>query len=154
MADSSSRRNSALWAGCALTPLAVLSNGLYFLRPPAQAAIPWLSLGLSVVALLFLIIGLRQAYASPPVYRGKVAGSIFATISILLLAVTVFGFFKARNLPSAGNAPLIGQKVPDFTLPDTNNNPVTLAQLLSGAEPVPSPTRPKAVLLVFYRGYW
>ena len=154
MSDSSNRRNSALWAGCVLTLVAVLSNGLYFLRPPAQAAIPWLNLGLAGAALLFLIIGLRRAHASPPVYRGKVAGSIFATISILLLAVTVFGFFKARSLPSAGDAPLVGQKVPDFTLPDTNNNRVTLAQLLSGAEPASSPAHPKAVLLIFYRGYW
>jgi hypothetical protein len=153
MPDASNRRNTALWAGCLLTLVAVLSNGLYFLSPPAQAAIPWLNLGLAVVALVFLIIGLRRAYASPPAYRGKVSGSIFAIISILLLAGSIFGFFAARKLPSAGEAPLVGQKVPDFTLPDTNKRPVALAQLLTGAAPV-SATRPKAVLLIFYRGYW
>jgi hypothetical protein len=154
MPEASNRRNTVLWAGCLLTIVAVLTNGLYFLRPPAQAAIPWLNLGSAVVALLFLLVGLRRAYTSPPVYRGKVSGTIFAIMSMLLLAGSIFGFFVARKLPSAGDAPRIGQKVPDFTLPDTNNQPVALAQLLAGARTDSAASRPKAVLLIFYRGYW
>jgi hypothetical protein len=70
----------------------------------------------------------------------------------------------------------VGQKVPDFTLADSNGNKVSLGQLLGKADSsisasatpasannstgqaIPagmSPaTPPKAVLLVFYRGYW
>ena len=45
----------------------------------------------------------------------------------------------------------VGQKAPDFTLTDSNDKPVTLAQLLT--EPINNQP-PKAVLLIFYRGYW
>jgi peroxiredoxin len=38
-----------------------------------------------------------------------------------------------RQLPESGAAPQVGEKAPDFTLTDSNNKPVTLAQLL--AEP-------------------
>ena len=154
MPDASQRRNSALWAGCLLALIAVLSNGLYFLRPPAQAAIPWLNLLSAIVALIFLLIGLRRAYSSARLYRGKLSGSICASISILLLAGSIFGFFAARRLPSPEEAPRLGQQVPDFTLPDTNHKPVALAHLLAAAEPVSSATRPRTVLLIFYRGYW
>jgi len=54
---------------------------------------------------------------------------------------------------SFAETPIVGQKAPDFTLQDTSGHPVTLAQLLSS--PVPgSAEPPKAVLLIFYRGYW
>ena len=39
----------------------------------------------------------------------------------------------------------------DFTLPDSTDQPVSLAQLFSAA---PGTAQPKALLLVFYRGYW
>jgi hypothetical protein len=66
----------------------------------------------------------------------------------------------------------VGQKVPGFTLADTNGNKVSLDQLLGKGEAATktvslvappanqSPTAmstampTKAVLLVFYRGYW
>jgi len=55
----------------------------------------------------------------------------------------------------------VGQKVPDFTLADTNGNNVSLDLLLDKPNvPVVEPpdvgpaTPTKAVLLVFYRGYW
>jgi peroxiredoxin len=42
-------------------------------------------------------------------------------------------------------APRVGQKAPEFTLPDQNEKPVALADLLS---------RSRAVVLIFYRGFW
>jgi peroxiredoxin len=54
-------------------------------------------------------------------------------------------------LPASTAAPQVGQKAPQFTLIDSNDRPVTLAQLLT--EPINNQP-PKAVLLIFYRGYW
>jgi hypothetical protein len=85
------------------------------------------------------------------VYRGKIAGWIFTVLSVLLLGFTVFVFFASRALPASAASPQIGQKAPEFTLADTNGQTVSLAQLLAGPNPA---ARPKAVLLVFYRGYW
>ena len=79
------------------------------------------------------------------------------------LAQGVLGWTEATG------APQVGQKVPDFTLADTNGNKVSLGQLLGKGDSPASPsnvtgqaspvgtstgTPPKAVLLVFYRGYW
>ncbi len=49
-------------------------------------------------------------------------------------------------------SPRVGQKAPTFTLVDSDGETVSLAQLLSGTGQRSDP--PKAVLLIFYRGYW
>ena len=47
----------------------------------------------------------------------------------------------------------VGQQAPEFELADINNQPASLAKLLS--TPLPGTgAPPKGVLLVFYRGYW
>jgi hypothetical protein len=145
------RRNSALWLGLVLTILAVLSQGLFFFKVPGQNALPWLSLALGAVAVIIVAVGVKRAFAEPDRYRGKVAGSIITVVSVFLFAITVFGFVSARKLPAASGAPQVGQKAPDFTLLDTNGKPTSLAQLLSTSA---ANSHPKAVLLVFYRGYW
>jgi hypothetical protein len=145
------RRNSALWLGLILAIVSLLSQGLFFLKVPGQNAIPWLSLALAAVAVILVLVGVKRAFFQPQLYRGKVAGSIITVISVLLFAVTVFGFVTARKLPGTEGVPQVGQKAPDFTLADSNGMEISLAQLLS--TPVGN-AKPKAVLLVFYRGYW
>ncbi|MBM3776072.1 MAG: redoxin domain-containing protein [Acidobacteria bacterium] len=54
-------------------------------------------------------------------------------------------FYHARDIPSGGAALRVGQQAPDFTLAGVDGNPVTLSQLRQGQ---------RAVLLIFYRGYW
>ena len=69
-----------------------------------------------------------------------------------LLGLFIFVvFIESRNLPPAHGAPQVGQKAPEFTLNDSDNKPVTLAELTS--TPI-NGKAPKGVLLVFYRGYW
>ena len=48
----------------------------------------------------------------------------------------------------------VGDKAPDFTLPDQNGKPVTLAELLASPSAGTAGARANGVLLIFYRGYW
>ena len=144
------RRNSALWLGLLLIVLAIFSNTLYFFHLPART-LPWFNLTLPILALLFLLVGVLRAFRQPQVYRGRVWGTILAVLSLLICVGSVLFFMVARSVPRSAGAPQIGQRVPDFTLPDSTGQPVSLAQLFSAA---PGAAPPKAVLLVFYRGYW
>ncbi|HEV1995092.1 MAG TPA: hypothetical protein VGR03_12240 [Candidatus Acidoferrum sp.] len=82
------------------------------------------------------------------------------------------------QLPPSKGAPKVGEKMPDFTLPDTNNKPVKLSALLApaaeekpgagekpaagekpgaGEKPATEEKKDQAgswVVLIFYRGYW
>jgi hypothetical protein len=74
------------------------------------------------------------------------------SIPFLLLAVACFvqpGCAQSR-IAESPKAPLVGERAPEFTLPDTDGKPVSLADLL---KPAVEGDRP-LVLLVFYRGYW
>ena len=152
MADGNQKRsNHALGWGLLLAVLGLLSNGLYFLGFPA-APIAWISLLLPAIGFCFVLIGLLRAFVRSSVYRGKVSGAIAAILSGLILAGSLAFFVVARRLPGPSAAtPQLGQRVPDFTLPDSEGHAVALSQLLaSSAGSAP----PMAVLLVFYRGYW
>ena len=145
------KRNRALWLGLLIVVLGVLSNGLYFLGVPAPP-IPWISLLLPVVGVVLVGMGVWRAFALPAVYRGKIAGSLVAVLCTLGLAASVTVFVLSRRLPApSAGTPQVGQRVPDFTLPDSEGHTVSLAGLLSGPA---GGAPPKAVLLVFYRGYW
>ena len=144
------RRNSALWLGLMLILLAVFSNTLYFFHLPART-LPWFNLVLPILALLLLLVGVVRAFRQPQLYRGKVWGTILTVLSLLICVGSVLFFRVARSVPRSAGAPQIGQRVPDFTLPDSTGQPVSLSQLFSAA---PGAAPPKAVLLVFYRGYW
>ena len=132
--------------------IALLSNILFFLRLPGQIMFPWLNLLLFVVPVVLLGIGLRRAITQPEIYRGKAGGWILTVLSVLLLAFAIFAFYKSRDIPDASTAPKVGAKAPDFVLPDTSGKVLGLHDLLS--MPMENGAPPKAVLLVFYRGYW
>ena len=142
--------NSALWLGLVITVLGILSNLLYFSKVPA-AALPWLNLTLPAIGLIFLLIGVVRAFGQSQIYRGKIWGSIAAVLAVLFLAASAWLFVLVRSVPHSAGAPQVGQRVPDFTLSDSHGQPVALAQLFAASPGMPEP---KAVLLVFYRGYW
>jgi hypothetical protein len=152
MPDTATRKRTlAPWMGLLLTLLGVLSNWLPFIGFPA-APVPWISLLLSLIGFVVVLLGLWRAFGQSTVYKGKLSGSIAAAFSLLFLAGAIGFFWDARHIPAQpAAAPQIGQRVPDFTLPDSAGHSVSLRQLFSdaaGKEP------PKALLLVFYRGYW
>jgi 4-amino-4-deoxy-L-arabinose transferase-like glycosyltransferase len=151
MADvPQTRRSSLLWLGCLLALAALLSNAIFFISPPGQKALPWVSLFLAIAALILLAIGMKRIFADARRYRAKVLGSVLALVSLGLAGVAIFAFVHSRALPTSTGAPRVGQEVPEFTLLDTNGRSVSLAQLLA---PAAGP-KPRGVLLVFYRGYW
>jgi hypothetical protein len=161
MPDGTQRHsNVATWWGLLFAMVALGCNAAFFVGVPFQAAITWLSLLFAAVALIFLVIGLKRVFRQPEVYRGKVLTVVLTVIALLPAGLSALGFIGARKLPGVTEAPQVGQKVPDFTLADTSGTPVSLDQLLadtSSASPrAPSSgaQAPKAVLLIFYRGYW
>lgn len=152
MADTTERKHTfAPWLGLFLTVLGAFSNGLPFIGFPA-APVPWMSLLLSLTGIVVVLIGLWRIFGRSAVYKGKISGSIAAAFSVLFLAGSITFFWDARHIPTQSvNAPQVGQRVPDFTLPDSTGRSVSLTQLFSGEAGSPPP---KALLLVFYRGYW
>ena len=147
---TSARRNSAIWLGLLVILLAIFSNTLYFFHLPARA-LPWLNVALPILAFVVLMVGVVRAFRQPHLYRAKIWGTILTVLSLLICVASVLFFMVARSVPGSAGAPQIGQRVPDFTLPDSNGQPVSLSQLFSAT---PGAAPPKAVLLVFYRGYW
>jgi hypothetical protein len=150
--DTTARKRTLIpWLGLLLTVLGLLSNGLPFIGFPATP-VPWISFLLSLTGFIVVLIGLWRAFGEATVYRGKIFGSVAAVLSLLFLAGSISFFWSARHIPAeTAAAPQVGQKAPDFTLPDSTGHSVSLMQLFStsaGKEP------PKALLLVFYRGYW
>ena len=159
MPDATERRtNTAPWWGLLFAIATIACNLAFFASPPLQGALPWLSLVFGIVALTFLAIGLKRAFAQPQVYRGKALSLVITLIALFPVGLSGFIFFSARRLPGSTQAPQVGQQVPEFTLQDTSGKSVSLDQLLasssSGSLPAFQNRAPKAVLLIFYRGYW
>jgi hypothetical protein len=148
------RLNWPLWVGFVLTIAAFLSYFFVFVLFPITRDFPWANLLIFVVALVLLFTGVRRGFARdrPHPTRSKIVASIVATLSVVILGLFVFTIFVVgRWLPASKGAPQMGQRAPDFSLPDTNGNQVSLIDLLT--TPV-NGSAPRGVLLVFYRGYW
>ena len=165
------QRNWAPWIALLLALAALLSNAGFFLGMPGQRAIPWLSVALAIAALACAAVGIMRAFRQSQVYSGKISSSILGVVSLLICGLVAIAAVTSRALPSSAAAPQVGQKVPDFTLADTNGNKISLGELLGKTDTTTSAsannssgqttpvglstaTPPKAVLLVFYRGYW
>ena len=146
------RLNWKIWAGFVLSLVAALSYPFLFVRWAITREFPWANLLLFAIALVLLFLGLRRAFKPDKRIVSKLFSSFAAAFGVLLLAGLLFMIFVMGSwLPASTGAPQVGQKAHDFTLTDSNDRPVTLAQLLS--EPVNN-NPPKGVLLLFYRGYW
>ena len=144
--------NWPIWLGLLLSFFAFFSYPLFFVNWASTRDLPWANLILFAIADIFIVIGLRRAFAPGRRVISKIVGAIVAMLSGLVLVGFVFvAFIASRQLPASANAPQVGQKAPEFALPDSNNKTVSLAEVLS--QPI-SGQKPKGVLLIFYRGYW
>jgi hypothetical protein len=142
------RWNWPIWVGLVVVVTGLFSYG-FFVRFPTTRDFPWANFLLFGIGAALLLVGLFRAFGRPQLYRGKIFGSIFAAIAVLVVAFFSYAiFYVVRQVPASTGAPRVGQKAPDFLLLDQNGNPVGLGDLLSG------PEGHKAVALIFYRGFW
>ncbi len=140
------RWNGLVWSGFAVTLLAALSYVPVFARFPITRDLPWANLLLFVAGLLMLGAGVKRAFGQPERYRGKISGTVMGVLAFFLFVFFCWGVFVfTRNLPPASTALHAGQQAPYFTLTDAGGKPVELKDQLQAN---------RAVLLVFYRGYW
>ncbi|MEP6637192.1 MAG: hypothetical protein ABJB97_10750 [Acidobacteriota bacterium] len=160
------RANWPIWAGFLLSLIAFLTYPFVFVRFPVTRDFPWANFALFALAGVLLLIGLKRAFAPAAApeadskragvarrhrTRSRVGGVITTALSVAIFAFFIFSFLVlAKRLPASHGAPQVGQKAPDFTLPDTNGKPVSLSELLASTNGKPN----KGALLIFYRGYW
>jgi drug/metabolite transporter (DMT)-like permease len=138
--------NWSLWIGFLFVLGGLLSYSFFFARFPVTRDFPWANLLLFAAGGILLVVRLVRAFGKPNVYRGKIFGSTFAVLSALMIGLFSYVmFYGLRQVPASTGAPRVGQKVPEFTLPDQNDKRVTLADLVSNS---------RATLLIFYRGFW
>lgn len=136
--------NWALWVGFVCAVAGFISYK-FFIQFPITRDFPWANLTIFAIGGILFVLGLVRAFGRPQLYRGKVFGSIFTMIALSAFAFFAYiAFYLLRQVPPSTGAPHVGQKAPEFTLPDQNGKPTALADLVSG----------RAALLIFYRGHW
>ena len=142
--------NWSLWSGFLLSILAFLSYPFVFERWPITRDFPWVNLLLFGVAALLLAIGWRRAFGAGRVRWLRLTSALIATtLSTAIFANFVMAVFvHARDLPASTHAPRVGERAPDFTLPDESGAPISLATLLAPT-PASVAASSKGVLLVF-----
>ena len=76
-------------------------------------------------------------------------------MAALVLAVVWLGSEALAKAPEEWSRPLeVGEKAPDFTLPDTDGNSITLSRLLASPSEPTGSSKTNGVVLIFYRGHW
>ncbi|HEX5229443.1 MAG TPA: hypothetical protein VFW44_17135 [Bryobacteraceae bacterium] len=139
-------RNLLSWIGFVIVIAAVVSYIPLFAVFPATRDVPWVNYLLLVLGGLVLAAGVRRAYRDPERYRGKVSGVVLAMLSVVLAGIFVYGVtFASKAIPASESALRAGKAAPSFTLADAAGNQVSSSDLLKNH---------RAVVLVFYRGYW
>jgi hypothetical protein len=138
--------NGTIWAGFAIVIVAVVSYIPIFAIFPVTRDIPWANYLLFLLGGGLLAVGVRRAFRDSERYRGKISGSILAVLSVLLCVFFVGAIlYFSKQIPSAQTALRTGQLAPPFILEDIARKQVRSSELLKGH---------RAVVLVFYRGYW
>jgi hypothetical protein len=140
------RHNILLWAGFIVVLLAVGTYLPIFAVYAATRDVPWVNYLLFAAGGVLLVLGLRRAFGQPDIYRGKVLGTILASLSFLLFAFFCAGIlYFSKAIPASETAVRVGQSAPDFTLANWDGKKVSLSDAVKNN---------RAVVLIFYRGYW
>ena len=151
---TSRRINWPLWLGLLLTIAGFMSFFFVFVWFPLTRDFPWANFVLFVIAGVLLFMGLRRGFAKdrPHPTRSKIISVLVSAFCLAVIVLFGFAYFVGgRMIPASKGAPQVGQRAPDFTLPDTSNKQVSLNELMTA--PI-NGKAPRGVLLIFYRGYW
>jgi len=136
--------NWPIWIGF-IVAVGGLFSYEWFAQFPITRDFPWANLLLVGIGAVLLLVGLFRAFGRPQLYRGKVFGSVFVVLSFSLFAFFCYQIlYVLKQVPLSAQAPHVGAKAPEFTLPDKSGKQVAWTDLIS----------PKGVVLIFYRGYW
>jgi uncharacterized membrane protein YedE/YeeE len=142
--DMKRRWNWRLWVGCVLVLLGVFSYTL-LAQFPITRDFPWVNVVLFCAGGILLATGLVRSYTAPQIYRGKVFGPVLVAISVFFISLFAYEiFYVLRHVPRSAHAPRVGEKAPEFALPDQNGKRVSVSDL----------TSPNGAVLIFYRGHW
>jgi hypothetical protein len=140
------RWNILIWAGFAFVIAALVSYIPLFTLFPVTRDVPWVNYFLFLVGGFLLAFGIIRAFRDPERYRGKISGSILSGLSLVLFGFFVFFIaYATKQIPSRESALRTGSTAPPFTLVDAAGRQVTSSDLLKSH---------RALVLVFYRGYW
>ncbi len=140
------RHNVMLWVGFVSVLLAVGTYIPIFALFAATRDVPWVNFLLFLAGAVFLAAGLRRAFGQSEIYRGKILGPILAGVSLGLFGLFSYGvFYAAKDLPVSATAVPVGRAAPNFTLPSADGKQISLSDRLKNS---------RAVVLIFYRGYW
>ena len=138
--------NVSIWVGFVVVVASVASYIPIFTVFASTRDVPWANYVLFLVGGALLAVGLQRTFRDPEHYRGKVSGSILGTLSVLIAGFFVaFIFYGGRQIPASENALRESQAAPSFTLADAGDKLVSSSELLKNH---------RALLLIFYRGYW
>ena len=138
--------NILLWGGFVLVLLAVGTYIPIFAVFAATRDVPWVNYLLFAAGGMLLALGLRRAFGQPQLYRGKILGSILTGLSVLLFVFFCYVIlYAAKAIPASETAVRVGQPAPNFTLANWDGKQVSLTDALKSN---------RAVVLIFYRGYW
>ncbi len=152
------RFNWQLLVGVVLSVVTLVSFRLVFVKMPFTRDVPWANLLLLVASATCLWSGVRRAIA-PGRFRALRAfvGACAALFGMACLGLFVFlVLIVPRQVPASAHAPLVGEKLTDFTVRDINGAPVSLSDVLAGRIPslataaAAGQRPPKGVLLMFY----
>jgi len=155
--------NWRIWAGALVVIAGAVVYQVYCVQVPALRDRPWLNLPIIAIGLVMIGVGVKRAFRQPELYRGKIFGSVVGGLMVLFALFFCFAMFIASRhmLPVTKGAPQVGQIAPDFTLPDSKNQPVQLSALVAtpfagngDAAGAAGAGQTAGVLLIFYRGYW
>ena len=138
--------NLPIWIGFLIVLIGLGSYIPVFTRFAVTRDVPWVNYLLFLLGGGLLAVGLHRAYGEPQRYRGKVSGTILGLVAVFLAgAFVMFTVFLSKQIPSAESALRVGQRAPGFALLNVDGKQVSLDDLASNH---------RAVLLIFYRGYW
>ena len=102
--------NWPIWVGFVVVVAGLFSYG-FFGRFPTTRDFPWANLLLFGIGIALLIVGLFRAFGRPQIYRGKIFGSIFTAIAVLVVAFFSYAiFYVVRQVPASAGAPRVGKR--------------------------------------------